>query len=807
MDSTTEERKASLEGVVSRGDLRRLVDGKGNPVRLRPTNFDHALLEVADGAVESGVPTAIVLPVADTRTSVLLAATMLISHSARTETTTAHVALVSKRVELRGFYDSLYLRKDCHLAECFPRTVVDPAGLALDYSKLPSAALKKRGRLHFVPGTERLERLRFKRSPSPISLDGLVLESQACDAEGLRRFLTGGARSGRLPLIYLTMDPFDPALDLFRESGAIRAWDAGQMAAFTEAEPNQDAICMGAETIAGAANTSFEVSGPDNGGGPDVALGRLWDDLMEVRGDAEGPAFASVSWAWGALATLSHMVVPLEDYDLHARMSWNTATVADMPEKASAFARNAASEHSREVWEVLADDLDAAVESVRSANSKPERVAAWVRERFEEGAGGVVVVRNRAVEKALQRYLDAHRGTPWGWRDTVRIAPLSDLMAGRVTLGTEAALFSGPLPARYGWLFALPTAKRITVLGHGPWETTRAVRQVRSVARELGRLARGEVREQATSRLFGQDAVTRLDGEPLPALPRITHSSVDSVSVPSTVRGAVWSPFDLKVARSLRADDVESAAPSWVASTPPEEDGGTTEALLLSFEDSEGYFEPNCPVSLLGGDRIREVAAKSLKPGDRIMLVERGARRDLFMHIAREVEDLPGWTATLGLIEMWHERARLSGLRCRLSHEQILGRMVGTRITDPGTVAAWMKGIRHGPNDAEDIRRFGEAVGDDVLTSQWRRIGQAIRTIRGHRIGLGRWLNGKLAGMSNEDMDNDGYFDRRLGIHYSDLMDAVTMHRVLRIPDHTSVVVQLRANRLFEPGETPLEGD
>lgn len=793
--------EASLQGVVARGDLRRLPDGRRTPVRFRATGFDRALLEVADGAVESGVPTAIVLPVADTTTPVLLAATMLIAYPARTGKATAQVALVSKQVGLRRFYDSLYLRRDCHLADYFPRTVVDPTGLALEHGGLSPSALRRKGRLHFVPGVERLEGLRFKQSPSPVALDGLVVVSHASDGEGLRRLLARNARGG-VPIVYLTLDPFDPSLDLFRESGAIRAWDADHMASFAGKEPNDDAICTGAETIAGVADTSFEVSGPDVDGGPDVALARLWDDLMEVQRSPEGPVFSSVSWAWGAFAALSQMVIPLGDYDFYARTGWNTATLSDAPEKAGAFARNAASEHDRELWEVLADDLEAAVEAVRSANGKPERVAGWVRERVEEGSEGVVVVRNRAVEKGVGAYLDAHRGVPWGWRETVRTAALSDLMAGRKTLGTGAALVSGPLPSRYGWLFALPTARRVTVFSHGPWETSRAVRQIRGVARELGRFSRGEVRERAMTRLFGRDAAELSNGEPPLAAPRITHSSVEMGKVPSTVREAVWSPFDLTVARSLRDADVESPVPSRASQALPEGGGGTVEALLLAFDDAGGYFEPNCPVSLLGGDRIREVAAKSLKPGDRIMLIERGARRDLFMHIARALEDLPGFTATVALIDEWHERARLAGLRCGLDHEQILGRMVGTKITDPGTVAAWMKGIRHGPNDLEDIKRFGEAVGDEVLVAQWRRIGQAIRTIRGHRIGLGRWLNCRLAGMSSGDMENDGYFDRRLGIHYSDLMEAVTVHRVRGVSGGVTVVAQLRANRLFEPGET-----
>lgn len=83
-------------------------------------------------------------------------------------------------------------------------------------------------------------------------------------------------------------------------------------------------------------------------------------------------------------------------------------------------------------------------------------------------------------------------------------------------------------------------------------------------------------------------------------------------------------------------------------------------------------------------------------------------------------------------------------------------------------------------------------------------IGQAITTIRGHRIGLGKWLNCKLAGMSGEDVENDGYFDQRLGIHYSDLMEAVSVHSVRKVSGRVTVVPQLKANRLLEPGEATI---
>lgn len=791
---------ASLEGVVSRGDLRRLLDGKKLTRAFRPTTFDRELLKVADAAVESCIPTAIVLPVPGTRTSVLLAASMLVSSFVRTGKLTSHIALISKQVGLRQFYDALSVGKHARLGEYFPRTVVDASGLALDSSDLPLELLKKRGRLHFVPGVERLERLRFKRSPSLIKLDGMVLESQTCDEGELRKLLVAG--SGKTPIIYLTVDPYDPALSLFRASGAIWAWDAAHMASFAGDGPDDEAICTGAEILAGAAETDFEIAGPESDTELDAALARLWDDLLEMRRNPAGPAFASLSWVWGVFATLSQLSVPLEDYDRCARLSWNTAMLSDAPAKATAFSRNAVGEEEQELWQILADDLDGAIEAARTNGRKPARMAGWVNDLLSRRTSGVIVTRNRAMMKAIEAYLQEHPGVPIGWSDVVETAALSDLSSGRKKMGTGEALIPGPLPWRYGWMFALPTADRVTVLAHGPWEASRIVRQVESTAKRLEELARGRIREDATLKLLGYDV--RGEAKPRAVTSRITHSTRPAARVPVTVRDAVWSPFDLKVAqsRSMNTADVDPPA----VLPAPADGAGSVKAILIGFDNGAGFFEPNCLVSKLHEGTIKEVAAKSLRSGDRIVLIEREARRDLFTVIVEKLEDLPDFAPTIALVEEWHERAQHAGLRCGLDNEQILARMSGTSITDPGTVDCWIKGIRHGPNKPEDIKRFGAAVGDEFLVKKWETIGRALTTIRGHRIKVGKMLNAALTGTSSTDMEDSGYFDRRLGIHYSDLVEAVSAHLVRKVSDKLETVPQLQANRLLEPGELSRKG-
>lgn len=790
--ASTQEKKASLEGIVSRGDLRRLLDGSKYPRRFCPTNFDRELLMVANAAVESCVPTAIVLPLPGTKTPVLLAATMLIASFVRTEKLSSHVALVSKNIGLRRFYDSLFLKGDMLLGEYFPRTVVDAVGVAAEASELPPEALRKRGRLHFVPGAARLTRLRLKRSPSVIVPEGVVVESQACEENDLSLLLD---RFGnKVPVVYLTVDPFDPILPTFRKRGAVWAWDAEHMASFAVEEVDDDAICLGAGILASAGSTVFEVASPEKNAALDTALMRLWEDLVEVYKNPFGPGLDATGWAWGAFNGLSQLVVPLEDYDRVAAVSWGTMPLEDAPLKAEAFGRNAVGE-AREMWDILADDLEGAVEAARLHNPKPALVSRWIAGCMDENADGVVIVRNRASRKALESFLDEDTITPFGWRHRVSIATLSDVASGRANQKAPQALITGPLTSRHGWMLALPAAERVTVLAHGSWEGDRIVRQVERTCAQLINLARGDIREEAAHALFGTVAgASEISESRSSYVPEVVRSVAPDRKVPPAVASAVWSPFDVKVAQSVGRKDEESV--DGMATAPDELSAEPVEVLLLEFEDGQGYFEPNCPVSRLSKGSVEDVATKSLRPGDRIVLVERGARRDLFTLIVKRLEGLPEMATVIMFVQEWHERAREAGQKSGLDSQRILARMGDTSIKHSSTVSSWIRGAVHGPNKAEDIRRFGQAVGDDFLASEWELMGKALRTIRGHRIKMGKMLNSAISGMSPADREDGGYFDRRLGIHYSDLADAVSVHTVTSVAASTVTVSGLQANKL-----------
>src|SRR5690606_22295768 len=185
-----------LTEVMERGDLGRITEA-GGLRSFRPTEFDGELLETADAAVVTRVPTAFVLPVPGTRTSVLLAAAMLVAHFVRTRRLTAQIALVTKQLELRTFYDRLFCGQE-RLAHYFPRTLITPDGIISDVGAGRIENKDRPGRLHFVPDLDRLRAARLR-------LDGIVIESQAADETAVRRFLT--VFGGEDPVLSHAVDP------------------------------------------------------------------------------------------------------------------------------------------------------------------------------------------------------------------------------------------------------------------------------------------------------------------------------------------------------------------------------------------------------------------------------------------------------------------------------------------------------------------------------------------------------------------------------------------------------------------------
>jgi hypothetical protein len=337
--------ESRLADVVRRGHLGREVDGRSRP--FIPSAFDEAVLRVAGGAVESRTPTAIVLPVPTSNVPVILAAAVLVARFVETRTLDARVTVASRQLRLRHLYESLRLGPDREpLAGHFPAVVVLRDGSASASSSAPAALVKRTSRLEFTVDLSRL-------GSHTGWQDGIVIEAGAAEPNDVRRVLE--SRSGRIPVVYLTTNPLDPVLEDFGRAGAVWAWTPVEVATLAASAAPEDAICADISSFRLAAETLFEVAGPDWSGPADDSVMRLWEDLIELERHSALPSFQGLGWAWRMYGAVSQLAVPIGHYDRRARVTWGTEPLAEAPARAELFADNAAAPDAREFWPIFVE--------------------------------------------------------------------------------------------------------------------------------------------------------------------------------------------------------------------------------------------------------------------------------------------------------------------------------------------------------------------------------------------------------------------------------------------------------------------
>ena len=177
--------------------------------------------------------------------------------------------------------------------------------------------------------------------------------------------------------------------------------------------------------------------------------------------------------------------------------------------------------------------------------------------------------------------------------------------------------------------------------------------------------------------------------------------------------------------------------------------------------------------------RLAQVAAKSVQPGDVLVLVDATARTDLFTTITARLAELPEYLPILTLVGVWRSHAG-AARDCGFTHEQILTKLraAGSTITSPDTVGSWIRGQVHGPDDPDDIARFAAVVGDQELARRARSISVAVRALNATHRKVGMWLSGQIRGAIDRD-DPEQLVDVTLDVHVSDLLESVTQHPVV----------------------------
>jgi hypothetical protein len=726
--------------ATSAGGLR-LKREIGTTIAIPDDDLDLAFVQLVETTLRRRIPAAgIVVPVAGTTAALAAGVTAALRLIARARNVEGTVVIVTSRPGLRSQLDRLLLG-NLPLVETMPRAVISPLGDA-------RAVGRRRNDVSgWVAFTSDLDRAVALRS-DVVVVDG---DGHRVDSSALRD------AAGRCPLIYTSASALDPVLSVVSEFGVVIGFDRGQIASTAT---GGSSFVVPPWTGTAAAGGTHETLGPE-ATRLDVTLAALWRSL--ARAQHAGGAAHDLAWAWGVAGALGMLAVPVGDHDRAARVDPWSQILEGSAERALTIAKNNRS-RSKDLLEQVADAIEDAVDAALTTNPKPAALAAIVAEETAAGRRFVIGARSRAAAVATGLHLDELPSVPLAWRDLGRVTTARRILLDGPGDETCTTIITGPPGSLYAGLTVIPPGGRLVVLTAGAWESSRVRRQIVEASAAVTDTARGAAAITAASRL----GVTIFDSAVIE--PMVTGREPMPAAHRKSVPGSPWDPFDVRVVGDLgrREPDTEDrqACDTDLA----------TDVITVYTDSGVVLLPPQQLVSRVRDGEEREVAAKALRAGDMLVLVDAEARADLFELVAARAQELPELAAVVALVDDWHVRAARGPETARLSYDQILSAMTGTSITTAATVGSWVRGDVHGPDDPDDITRFAIAVGDPTLVRRAEATARAIETLRRYRRRLGMML---ASAASLEE--HDGWLDARLGIHFHDLATMLTTHLVTRV--------------------------
>jgi hypothetical protein len=631
------------------------------------------------------------------------------------------------------------------------------------------------------------------------TLETVVVDEASVDGMLLEELLIHRAR---VPVLYTTSNPTDSLLDTVRKSGGVVwGYDARSMLALakeTSGSPSSASasstrlpLLVPAAQLAsiGASRVSIRTSSGGQLGDLDLALAQLWTAMAALSrvfqtavADGDRGAVHGLRWAWGAYNTLATLPVTPERYDRQAGNNPYFVSLRSAPATARQFASNVTGAR-RDAWgqvrEALAATVDAAQRQPRTG-----QILQWLDAETDDHSRRAVITRNRVASAALRSALQESPRTRLGWDNRVDVIPVGQLARVAGALDYDELCLPGTLPRSHAWLLAAPPARNLTILAAGQREGRRLSR-VAIAARTAASSVRRETVEVSAPRLGADVAVLFDPEEPSAAIALEPAAPQPPDGEDLNADRSDWDPFSTDVlailADTVGAETTPGAGPRGAAVI-----GGETFVESIAVYIDEAWtgersvllIRPNDLLPRRRGTAVQRVAAKALEAGDGVVLVDRGARRDLFQEIAERLAQRPEYLTLTALIDLWHERAGTAA-ECGLTHREILARMTGTAITSSGTVGTWIRGAVDGPLDGADVARFAQAVDDKTLLSISAQVAPALATMHRVRRRLGHWLAKKIDAAPLET--GDATVDAELNVHIADLLESIADYTVIDI--------------------------
>ena len=258
--------------------------------------------------------------------------------------------------------------------------------------------------------------------------------------------------------------------------------------------------------------------------------------------------------------------------------------------------------------------------------------------------------------------------------------------------------------------------------------------------------------------------------------------------------GLIWEMWALDLATEI----------SWYMNSSEEEDTTIGNAAGLQVEHGEiwsneaieirvtggwkGYFDSGDKLNVIvqygSQRRTEERFVRSLRVGDRILVIHGQKRQSLYDLVISRVHNHPAMEIHLALIGKWQEELAESfraHRRIGWNYQDVLAKIreQGSQITSTQTIRLWVLGQVIAPEDPKDLLRLSRSMNMRFVEQYYSRINVAAHRIRGLHIGLSirlnRWLKEQVTSTTDADFE---VFDEELGLSFQDFRDSLEIHTV-----------------------------
>lgn len=665
-----------------------------------------------------------------------------------------------------------------------------------------------------------------QHSPQWIAID-------CSDAESLRwlKPLLQHSLEKQIPILAWGQNPLSECVSEFAECGQVFTWSSQPTLVMA---PSSQSECQLQFYLYPDRTTQIQPIVLEGASADKLATSlREANHLLASTFEVASGRFAkdAIGVHWKYLRALESLSVPLEFYEAEAPHFWGLKSLRQLSDECEHF-REACNQNIVNLaarLEQVHASLEAATEQIRNSGSPLWQILCdLVVSEPPAGEARLVIFTSRARKQLFLLALlakhnrteeDLHALRTW-------VFSLDELKKLRCQYAASANL-EEPLglltidqtlrchPVFVGLPSPLLTPKLLPVLSQQNIDFLLYGHQTSALARQSTKWARRLNPDLSdTVALLGQ--LSRLEvPDGIPSMPptlnlaELSGLDVGNIAKPRSLGiKPLWQPDDpvSEIARLLESEQtlVEDELGTEgqfqedsKADMASEQESWCEGAIEVNFEAGwRVCFAPDDQINVIvtgeAGQQVDKRYVRSLRVGERVVVIPEQRRQSLYDLIVSRVHGHPTIELHLALIRRWQQDLELAYRQWRLhgvrNIDELLWQMQqrGSQLTHPMTLRRWLSGNILCPEDIEDLRRVADILDMDFVGTNYRRIYKAAKRLRGlHRVlarRLNRWLEEQASGSATAH--DDDVIDAELGITFNDFRNSLL---ILRVHDVTPI--------------------